>query len=316
MANSSLPRIPIVTIGGFLGAGKTTLVNSLLTEAEEKRLVVFVNDFGAINIDHSLIETVEQDRISLSNGCVCCSLNEDLVSSISQFSKSQDRPDAFIIEASGVADPRALDSSFDHLEMSGAAIVDTRLYVLDADGFGELNYEDSELIIDHAAAADLVILNKCDLATDEKLQYLENLLEEAAPYSALFKTVHCKVSLQLVLSERQRLAPKPEAQKSTAQYSNHSDKYTQWSVETEALIDRNKFISFARDLPNYCLRSKGFLRFADTPNEQVCFNLVGVRASYETLNSSVAASSQLVVIGPREKMNDKIINTCFTETLC
>lgn len=304
-------RLPIATIGGFLGSGKTSLVNALLSQAEGKRLVVFVNDFGAINIDHALIETVEEDRISLKNGCVCCSLNEDLVSSVSQFADAPQPPDAIIIEASGVADPKALDSSFNMLEASGAAIVDTRVYVLDADGFGGLNYEDSELIIDHAAAADLVLLNKCDLATKEKLRSLQALLEESAPYSGLVQTKHCAIPLKLILSGRHHHRVRPREEAYQQRGPGHDKDYMQWSGQTEYPIDRQKFLAFAKHFPKYCLRSKGFLRFSDAPDELICFNLVGVRASYEKLDSSNVLSSQLVAIGSREKMDDSFFSTGF-----
>jgi len=315
MDNMISKRLPIVTIGGFLGSGKTTLVNNLLSKTEGKRLVVFVNDFGAINIDHALIDTVEQDRISLKNGCVCCSLNEDLVSSVSDFAKSQNPPDAIVIEASGVSDPRALDSSFNMLEASGAAIIDTRVYVLDADGFGELNYEDSELIIDHAASADLVLLNKCDLTPFEKLISLESLLSSSAPYSDLLQTHYCDVPMNLILSEDKFLSNiyKMRPKESRTTHTSHEEKYTQWCSKTDALIDKNKFLKFAETLPEYCFRSKGFLRFSDEPDELIGFNLVGVRASYERLGKRPLLSSQLVMIGAREKMNNSFFSTGFNE---
>ncbi len=242
-------RLPIVTVGGFLGAGKTSLVNALLAQANGTRLVVFVNDFGAINIDHAMIETVEQDRISLKNGCVCCSLNEDLVASVNQFATSPSPPDAILIEASGVADPRALDSSFTLLEASGSAIVDTRIYVVDADGFGGLNYEDSETIIDHAAAADLVLLNKCDLAGETKLASLNTLFEESAPYSGLVHTRHCSVSLKLILSRRNGAPTRNQDHPVTDASPIHDTEYAQWSGETDTPIDRKKFLAFAEELP-------------------------------------------------------------------
>lgn len=313
MNNKTQSRLPIIVIGGFLGSGKTTLVNQLLSDANGKRLVIFVNDFGNINIDYALVETVEQDRISFKNGCVCCSLNEDLVASVSEFASSENTPDAIVIEASGVADPKALDSSFSILEASGAAVVDTRVYVLDADGFGGMNYEDSELIIDNAAAADLVVLNKCDLATAEKLQSLEELLTVSAPYSGVIQTQRCAVPLKFVLSERAvETRSRPERVREDITH-DHGEKYAQWSGQTELLIDRKKFTAFANELPKCCLRSKGFLRFSDAPNELVCFNLVGVRASYEKHPSQETIASQLVVIGKRETISTEFLTAEFTK---
>ncbi|GAA0415437.1 GTP-binding protein [Cocleimonas flava] len=311
MIKSNSIRLPIITIGGFLGAGKTTLVNSLLSKSEGKRFVVFVNDFGAINIDHALIKTVEQDRISLKNGCVCCSLNEDLVKSISNFSSSKKPPDAVVIEASGVSDPRALDSSFNMLEASGAAFLDTRVYVLDAEGFGGLNYEDSELIVDHAVAADLVLLNKCDLITLEKLNLLKSLISESAPYSNVQETTHCELPIKIILSDNHFLGRKRNVHFS--EVINHEEKYTQWSCETDSLIDRDSFLQFVNEFSQYCFRSKGFLRFSDEPDELISFNLVGLRASYEKLGKRPSLSSQLVMIGRREIMNVEVFKTGFND---
>lgn len=99
------PRLPLTVIGGYLGAGKTTLVNRLLSESHGLRLMVMVNDFGAINIDASLIESADGDTISLTNGCVCCTMGADLFMALGDVLDRTPRPDHLVIEASGVADP-------------------------------------------------------------------------------------------------------------------------------------------------------------------------------------------------------------------
>ena len=170
MTDHPKKRVPLTTVAGFLGAGKTTLVNHMLQEAAGARIVVFVNDFGAINIDYDLIETIETDRISLKNGCVCCSLNGDLIEGVTGFVRDTDAPDAIVIEASGIADPRALDSSLAALEAAGLIRLDARLYVLDAATFQALSYNDQETIIDHTAVSDIVLINKVDLVSAETRQ--------------------------------------------------------------------------------------------------------------------------------------------------
>lgn len=316
MTRPTAHRLPIVIIGGFLGSGKTTLVNQLLSNADGRRLVVFVNDFGAINIDFALIETVEQDRISLKNGCVCCSLNEDLVLAVTDFSDAESPPDGIIIEASGVADPNALNSSFDLLEAAGKARIDARIYVLDADGFGSLNYEESETIIDHATASDFVLLNKTDLAIPEKLEALERLLGESAPYSSVLKTEFCSISPDLVLGETRSPLPDTAEREKLAGNRHHIRDYQQWSTDTDLLIDRSRFEEFARRLPQYCLRAKGFVRFYDAPEELATFNLVGFRASLETLDQAPPQiRSQLVFIGRRDQMSRDDLKREFGNTL-
>jgi hypothetical protein len=100
--------VPVTIIGGYLGAGKTTLINALLAADHGRRLAVLVNDFGAVNIDVELIERHDGETISLTNGCICCSIADSLGESLDQVLALEPRPDQIVIEASGVADPAAI----------------------------------------------------------------------------------------------------------------------------------------------------------------------------------------------------------------
>ena len=100
-----MKRLPLTVIAGYLGAGKTTLINRLLAEPHGARLMVLVNDFGAINIDAELLESADEDTLTLSNGCVCCTIGGDLFMAIGDALDRVPRPDHLVIEASGVAQP-------------------------------------------------------------------------------------------------------------------------------------------------------------------------------------------------------------------
>ena len=103
-----LGNIPMTIIGGYLGAGKTTIINRLLSQKHGQRLAILVNDFGALNIDAELIDYHEGDTYGLSNGCVCCSITDDLGTTLAKVTDTNNPPDQIILETSGVAEPAKL----------------------------------------------------------------------------------------------------------------------------------------------------------------------------------------------------------------
>lgn len=308
--------VPVVTIGGFLGAGKTTLVNRILGEAGGKRIVVFVNDFGAINIDYDLIEAADTDRISLKNGCVCCTLNDDLIKSIVGFCRS-DRADAFVIEASGVSDPRSLDQSIFALQSARHVHLNSRIYVLDADQFGSLDYADSELLIDHAAASDLVLINKSDLVRTKQLQTLEAILDRSTKNVAICRTSHCAIAVDRILQNPKSFDPLCGDVISQEQgpIQHHEDRYQSWSKKIERPLRREAFQKFLQEISVPALRAKGTIVFEDDPGRLAAFDLVGSRITSKTLgNCPSGEASRLVVIGKSGSLNiealEKSIAAC------
>lgn len=304
--------IPVITIGGFLGAGKTTLVNNLLAQAGGRRIVVFVNDFGAINIDYQLVETVAENRISLKNGCVCCSLNDDLVRGITDFARQSSPPDAIVIEASGVADPRALDHSIQVLSAAGIARAECRVVILDAAHFASQSYEDSEDLIDQAAASDLVLLNKADLASPEQLAALKAVLEISAPGSSPVETTRCDVPIEVLLQAEQNAAATVSP---PGNPKNHGDRYESWSAQSGRLIDRKEFDTFAALLATQSYRAKGQLRFCGEPEALYTFNLVGQRAELQRVTgSSATAPSVMIAIGKAGQLDRHALTAAFART--
>ena len=304
--------LPIVTIGGHLGAGKTTLVNHLLTHASGRRIVVFVNDFGDINIDAELIDTVVEDRISLTNGCVCCSLSDDLVTGIAEFTRAPVPPDVIVIEMSGVADPRALDASLATLEAAGAARFDSRLYVVDCDCFSDLDFEDKELVIDGAAASDIVLLNKCDLASPEQLRETTTQMAESCPLSTLVETQNCGLPVELLFVPGVERRIDDNRSRSPV---DHRRDYSTWSGSTDAPLLREAFDRFASILVERCIRAKGLVSFSDAPDALFAFHLVGRRATLERLARSPATpATQLVAIGKAGTLDHQELSGIF-ETL-
>ncbi len=308
MAKVAAAALPVLIVGGFLGAGKTTLVNRLLGDAKGRRFVVFVNDFGAINIDLDLVETVSEDRIALSNGCVCCSLNADFVASLAAFARAPDPPDAVVIEASGVADPRALEGSLAALETAGLIRLEIRIYVIDADQFWSIDAPLLEDIIDHAAASDLLLLNKTDLVDVATLCEIECILQESAPYAQVLRCLRADVPLALLMDgswERQRAAVPAPSQ----ELRSHVDSFVQWSGRSDTALDRVAFRALAQQLSGQALRAKGILHLAG--EGWVRFHLVGWRANLEPCPPPQDRSSRLVAIGLRNRLDPETIEAAF-----
>ena len=153
--------VPILLVAGFLGAGKTTVVNHLLAHAEGRRIAAVVNDFGAINIDAELITGASDGVVSLSNGCICCSLQGDLLRTLAALLRRDPRPEFIVIETSGVADPSDIVRNLMDPMIWREAPLETVLCVVDATTpAATLN---DALLRSQLRAADVVALSKVDL---------------------------------------------------------------------------------------------------------------------------------------------------------
>ena len=167
-------RVPVTLLGGYLGAGKTSVINEMLATSD-RPIAVLVNDVGEVNIDASLIQRQHGDTIELTDGCVCCSLAGGLVAAFESLRQREAPPDHVIVELSGVADPNRVI----RWSTSPGFVLDGVVVLVDVDQFVD-RFEDaatSELIKMQVQAADLLVLTKLDLVTEAKLQYCRNLLE-------------------------------------------------------------------------------------------------------------------------------------------
>lgn len=210
-------EIPITTISGPLGAGKTTLVNRLLADPGNRRIAVLVNDMGEINIDAELLEGEQQEGvIDLSNGCICCRLQDDLVTEIQRL--AEQRPfDYLVVEASGISEPipiaQALTVGTDAGALPERFRLDTTVTLVDAYGFWKAFDPDeslpasapepqrplTELMIDQIEFCDVLVLNKCDMVPDDALDTIEAELRELQPRAVLYRTTFAEVDPSKVL---------------------------------------------------------------------------------------------------------------------
>ncbi|WP_419920857.1 CobW family GTP-binding protein [Candidatus Poriferisodalis sp.] len=187
----SKQRIPVTVIGGYLGAGKTTLVNHVLRSSDE-RIAVIVNDFGEISIDEDLIAAAEGDKLTLANGCICCTLADGFAAALQTVRSAEMPPERLLIEASGVADPAQI-AAYGH---TPGLRLDAVVVMADAEQVRRQANDRwvADTVQLQLAAADLLVLNKVDLlASADDADELCNWLRAVAPGAALVRARHAAV---------------------------------------------------------------------------------------------------------------------------
>jgi len=198
MPPNEFAPLPVTVIGGYLGAGKTTLVNHLLRQAGGRRIAVLVNDFGALPIDADLIEADDGEVLSLAGGCICCSFGSDLMAALMKLPARSPRPDHVVLEASGVALPGAVAAA---LSLLADVALDAVVVLADAETVRARAADRylSDTIERQLRAADLLVLNKGDLVSAETRRALHAWLATLAPGAKLIDAVRARLPLEAVL---------------------------------------------------------------------------------------------------------------------
>ena len=294
--------IPVTIISGFLGAGKTSLLNHILNADHGLRVAVLVNDFGEINIDAELISGVSgESTINLSNGCICCSIRNDLLEATVQLIQRPNPPEYIVVETSGVSDPMAVSLTFMAPELRSGARVDSMLTVVDSEQIDQVDGKNRELALDQIAMADIVVLNKVDLVNDEKREELVDFVKDLVPRARILETTHGKVPLDLVLGvgtyDLRRFSGKSgldvhvhadgevhdhdhahDLEDEHHHEHDHTLVFNTWSYTTNKPLSRQAVRHAVRTLPTTIYRAKGFVYLDDIPNGKGIVHVVGQRA--------------------------------------
>jgi G3E family GTPase len=314
------PAIPVTILTGFLGAGKTTLLNRLLNGNHGLRVAVLVNDFGSINVDADLIVGVENDVISLANGCVCCSIRDDLLEAVRRVLDHPEQPEYVLLEASGVADPAGIAVTFIDPGIRDHIRLDSITCVMDAEQVFAAQ-EQMRLKLWQIGCADMLILNKVDLVERNQIARIKSWLDEHLPRYRLIEAERCDVPLEILMSVGHLDSIglhdhdwHPCAGLNCSSHlSDHTNAFSAWSYETQSLFSIATLQQVASRLPVNIYRCKGVIYSAEMPERRAILQVVGKRVDISIENEwgSRIPPTQIVVIGARGAIDGDQLRSQF-----
>lgn len=277
--------IPVTVIGGYLGAGKTSLVNHVLRSATE-RIAVLVNDFGSINIDAALIESADDDTITLANGCICCSLSDGYVSALQSISQVDPPPDRLLIEASGVSDPATVAA----YAYTSDLTLDGVVLLVDLEQIQRQLRDPyiGDVIARQLGQADIIVCNKADLVDRNEQERIKLLVSQhtAAP---LVAAINGEIVLD-VLFGHDPMRPIPEPSLAGAFHET-------WVHTFEDAPTRAQLETWLSELGPETIRVKGFVYPEDGEGDVVLVQRVGPRTSITAFSGMLPSRTESLLVG-------------------
>jgi len=286
-------QIPVIVVGGFLGAGKTTLVNHLIRSLP-RRLGIIVNEFGQTGVDGSLIERLDDDVTELAAGCLCCTGRDDLLRALMEISMREHKPDALIVELSGVADPTPVLTTLLERSVRAAFRLTTLVAVVDARHVMQ-TLQDHPEAARQLAYANLVVINKTDAADPARLDHAEGVLRGLNPLAEVVRVEQGQIDAEKLLARRDF----DPSVLTGAGAVEHTPGLSSFTLRTDRPLDpyawQRFMTSFILARPAEVLRVKGFLTLHGYP-QRVLFQAVRDLFTADAWDDDLGGS-QLVFIG-------------------
>lgn len=311
-----MSQIPLTILTGFLGAGKTTLLNRILASDRGLRVAVLVNDFGSVNVDAELIEELQDDIISLANGCTCCTIRDDLTALVVETINRPEPPDHIVVEASGVADPSGLVMALSSPELTDRIRLDSVTCVVDADEvFAHPEQPHvNQLKLLQIAFADLVVLNKATLAGPTKLKAARAWINQHFNGIRMFEADYCAVPDEVLLGTNRldaEIVSDAPAGHAPAQ-SDEAPAYDSWTYATDSPLSLALLEQAVAQLPATVYRCKGIVRSDEHPDRPAVLQVVSRRVDVSLMDRwRHDPATRVVVIAARGSIDATALQDVF-----
>lgn len=322
-------KIPVTVLSGYLGAGKTTVLNHVLNNREGLRVAVIVNDLSEVNIDADLVRDggglsrTEEKLVEMSNGCICCTLRDDLLQEVERLAREK-RFDYILIESTGIGEPLPVAQTFTYvdeeqgIDLSSLTRLDCMVTVVDAyhfwqdyhtretlrDRSQQAGEEDTRgvvhLLIDQVEFCDVLIINKCDMVSEAELDQLEQALRSLQPRAKMIRTSHGKVDPMDILNTHLfdfEAASTSAGWIQELQQGHHTPETEEYGINSFVYARKIPFhperlLQWLAKWPKEVVRSKGLMWIATRNNLAISFSQAGVSRQLSPAGLWVAALSE------------------------